>query len=93
MVGAWRPADIGLMQVVSGPIGRERVHFEAPPTKAFLSKSRVEAGIRATVWLNQKISPGSPPRLNRFGMGTNISGRNPLHVGTATSIDSKKDDF
>jgi Fic family protein len=29
-VGAWRPADIGAMQVVSGPIGRERVHFEAP---------------------------------------------------------------
>ena len=30
-VGAWRPADIGPMQVVSGPIGRERIHFEAPP--------------------------------------------------------------
>jgi Fic family protein len=29
-VGAWRPADIGAMQVVSGPVGRERVHFEAP---------------------------------------------------------------
>jgi Fic family protein len=29
-VGAWRPASIGAMQVVSGPIGRERVHFEAP---------------------------------------------------------------
>jgi Fic family protein len=29
-VGAWRPADIGAMQVVSGPIGRERIHFEAP---------------------------------------------------------------
>ena len=29
-VGAWRPADVGAMQVVSGPIGRERVHFEAP---------------------------------------------------------------
>ena len=29
-VGAWRPADIGAMQVVSGPMGRERVHFEAP---------------------------------------------------------------
>jgi Fic family protein len=30
-VGAWRPAGIGPMQVVSGPMGRERVHFEAPP--------------------------------------------------------------
>lgn len=29
-VGAWRPAEIGPMQVVSGPVGRERVHFEAP---------------------------------------------------------------
>lgn len=28
--GAWRPAGSGPMQVVSGPIGRERVHFEAP---------------------------------------------------------------
>jgi Fic family protein len=29
-VGAWRPADIGPMQVVSGRIGHERIHFEAP---------------------------------------------------------------
>ncbi|PRY74653.1 Fic family protein [Yoonia maritima] len=29
-VGAWRPAEVGPMQVVSGAIGRERVHFEAP---------------------------------------------------------------
>ena len=29
-VGAWRTAEIGPMQVVSGPIGREKVHFEAP---------------------------------------------------------------
>ncbi len=29
-VGAWRPAEAGAMQVVSGPMGRERVHFEAP---------------------------------------------------------------
>jgi Fic family protein len=29
-IGAWRPANIGSMQVVSGPIGREQVHFEAP---------------------------------------------------------------
>ncbi len=28
--GAWRPAGTDPMQVVSGPIGRERVHFEAP---------------------------------------------------------------
>lgn len=29
-VGAWRTAEAGPMQVVSGPVGRERVHFEAP---------------------------------------------------------------
>jgi len=32
-VGSWRPASAGSMQVVSGPIGRERVHFEAPAAK------------------------------------------------------------
>ena len=30
-VGGWRDDRTGPMQVVSGPIGRERVHFEAPP--------------------------------------------------------------
>jgi Fic family protein len=29
-VGNWRTIDIGPMQVISGPIGREKVHFEAP---------------------------------------------------------------
>lgn len=29
-VGAWRDDSEGPMQVVSGPIGKERVHFEAP---------------------------------------------------------------
>ncbi len=29
-VGAWRRAEAGPMQVVSGPHGRERVHYEAP---------------------------------------------------------------
>ena len=29
-VGGWRDDRTGPMQVVSGPIGRERVHFEAP---------------------------------------------------------------
>lgn len=30
-VGAWRQSAAGAMQVVSGPIGQETVHFEAPP--------------------------------------------------------------
>jgi len=29
-VGSWRKKDSGIMQVVSGPIGKETVHFEAP---------------------------------------------------------------
>ncbi|QQG37420.1 MAG: Fic family protein [Micavibrio aeruginosavorus] len=29
-VGAWRTEDAGPMQVVSGPVGREKMHFEAP---------------------------------------------------------------
>lgn len=30
-VGAWRDDHRGPMQVVSGPIGKEKVHYEAPP--------------------------------------------------------------
>jgi Fic family protein len=29
-VGAWRTADAGPMRVVSGAVGKERIHFEAP---------------------------------------------------------------
>lgn len=31
--GGWRDDKLGPMQVVSGGIGRQRVHFEAPPAK------------------------------------------------------------
>ncbi len=30
VVGAWRDDKAGPMQVISGPVGRERVHYEAP---------------------------------------------------------------
>jgi Fic family protein len=30
-VGAWRDDSTGPMQVVSGPVGKEKVHYEAPP--------------------------------------------------------------
>ncbi len=33
IVGAWRDDSKGPMQVVSGPIGHEKVHFEAPKAK------------------------------------------------------------
>ncbi|MEE9278883.1 MAG: Fic family protein [Myxococcota bacterium] len=29
-VGAWRTREAGPMQIVSGPVGREKVHFQAP---------------------------------------------------------------
>ncbi len=46
-VGAWRTKDIGPMQVVSGPIGRERVHFEAP------SAERIEGEMSTFLdWFN-----------------------------------------
>lgn len=32
-VGMWRDDRDGPMQVLSGPVGRERVHFEAPPAE------------------------------------------------------------
>jgi len=39
--GAWRTVRSGPMQVVSGPVGRERVHFEAP------NASRLDHEMRA----------------------------------------------
>jgi Fic family protein len=51
-VGAWRDNSSGPMQVVSGPTGRERVHYEAPPAsrldrevKAFVDWFNADAGI------------------------------------------------
>jgi len=46
-VGAWRTDLAGPMQVVSGPLGKERVHFEAP------AASRVDGEIELFLtWLN-----------------------------------------
>jgi Fic family protein len=47
-VGAWRKDQRGPMQVVSGPAGRERVHYEAP------SASRVPQEMTAFLrWFNE----------------------------------------
>jgi Fic family protein len=60
-VGRWRDDACGPMQVVSGPIGRQRVHFEAPPA------DRLEAGTRRFLdWLN---APPREPALLRAGIG------------------------
>lgn len=48
-VAGWRDDASGPMQVVSGPIGRQRVHFEAPPAE------RLEAEMtRFLDWLNNE---------------------------------------
>jgi Fic family protein len=51
-VGAWRDEGRGPMQVVSGAVGKERVHYEAPQAqrldremKAFVEWFNVESGI------------------------------------------------
>ena len=60
-VGGWRDDMHGPMQVVSGPIGRQRVHFEAPPA------DRLEREMaRLIAWLN---APAHEPGLIRAGIG------------------------
>jgi Fic family protein len=51
-IGAWRDDQRGPMQIVSGPLGRERVHYEAPAAarleeemKAFLTWFEGESSI------------------------------------------------
>lgn len=40
-VGTWRTQESGPMQVVSGPTGRERVHFEAPDADRLASEMKL----------------------------------------------------
>lgn len=48
-VGEWRTEDAGPMQVISGPYGREKVHFEAPPSERI-----EEEMVQFLAWFNQK---------------------------------------
>ncbi|WP_218920987.1 Fic family protein [Burkholderia sp. MSMB1835] len=59
-VGGWRSDASGPMQVVSGPIGRQHVHFEAPPA----TRLTHEIG-RFLAWLN---APPAEPLLIRAGL-------------------------
>ena len=45
--GGWRNDATGPMQVVSGPLGRQRVHFEAPPAARLDTETN-----RFLVWVN-----------------------------------------
>ncbi|MFP6558980.1 Fic family protein [Paraburkholderia sp. B3] len=60
-VGVWRDDASGPMQVVSGPIGRQRVHFEAPPA----NRLEAETG-RFLDWIN---GPAKEPPLIRAALG------------------------
>ena len=60
-VGGWRDDTSGPMRVVSGPIGRQRVHFEAPPA------DRLE--IETSRFLNWLNGPSSEPPLLKAGLG------------------------
>jgi Fic family protein len=55
-VGAWRDDAGGPMQVVSGPLGRQRVHFEAPPADRLETETR-----RFLDWVN--AASGEPPLI------------------------------
>lgn len=60
-IGGWRDDASGPMQVVSGPIGRQQVHFEAPPAE------RLEAEIsRFLDWFN---GASDEPLLIKAGLG------------------------
>ncbi|MGH9347180.1 MAG: Fic family protein [Vicinamibacterales bacterium] len=50
-VGAWRDDSATPMQVVSGPVGRERVHFEAPAAERLDEEMR-----RFLEWFNADVT-------------------------------------
>lgn len=55
-VGGWRDDAHGPMQVVSGPVGRQRVHFEAPPAGCLEGEMQ-----RFLDWVNAES--GKPPLI------------------------------
>ena len=59
-VGGWRDDATGPMQVVSGPLGRQRVHFEAPPADRLESETD-----RFIDWAN---SASNEPPLIKAGL-------------------------
>jgi len=59
-IGGWRNDATGQMQVVSGPLGRQRVHFEAPPADRLESETA-----RFLAWAN---SASTEPPLIKAGL-------------------------
>lgn len=60
--GTWRDDALGPMQVVSGPIGRQRVHYEAPPAEHLAGEME-----RFLEWINAPVE--TEPGLIRAGLG------------------------
>ena len=60
-VGGWRDDTSGPMRVVSGPIGRQPVHFEAPPADRLEDETS-----RFLDWLN---AASNEPPLLKAGLG------------------------
>jgi Fic family protein len=60
-VGGWRDDASGPMQVVSGPVGRRRVHFEAPPAVHLETETS-----RFLDWINRA---SDEPPLIKAGLG------------------------
>lgn len=50
--GVWRNDPDGPMQIVSGPIGRQRVHYEAPPARRIAEEMQ-----RFLDWFNRRAEP------------------------------------
>lgn len=59
-VGRWRDDADGPMQVVSGPVGRRKVHFEAPPAEALQGEAA-----RFLSWANEETPE---PALIKAGL-------------------------
>jgi len=59
-VGAWRDDASGPMEVVSGPVHRQRVHFEAPPAAQLAPEMA-----RFLAWAN---TDGTEPALIKAGL-------------------------
>ncbi len=60
-VGQWRDDVNGPMQVVSGPVGRQRVHFEAPPAHLLEAET--------TLFLDWIDAASNAPALIKAGLG------------------------
>ncbi len=59
-MGQWRGDAVGPMQVVSGPVGRRKIHFQAPPAEALPTETA-----RFLAWANEETGE---PMLIKAGL-------------------------